>query len=60
MKKGVKKSTASKNGAKPKREASKLGGDLRRIRERIIASGENLIYSRRQLESEIRKMRLGE
>ncbi len=41
-----------KNGHKPKPEVSKLGRELRRIREKIEASGEKML-TRRELRREI-------
>ena len=47
-----------KNGAKAKPAVSKLGRDLRRIREKIEASGEKML-NRRELEREIADRRGG-
>jgi len=47
-----------KNGAKAKPAVSKLGKELREIREKIIASGEKML-NRRELEREVRDRRLG-
>jgi hypothetical protein len=43
---------APKNGDKPKPAVSKLGRELRRIREKIEASGEKML-TRRELRREI-------
>jgi hypothetical protein len=50
--------TARKNGHKAKAAASKLGMDLRRIREKMAASGEKML-NRRELEREIVDRRSG-
>jgi hypothetical protein len=47
-----------KNGHKAKPAVSKLGRDLRRIREKIDASGEKML-TRRELEREIADRRSG-
>jgi hypothetical protein len=47
-----------KNGTKAKPAVSKLGEELRRIREKIIASGEKML-NRRELEREIADRRAG-
>jgi hypothetical protein len=47
-----------KNGAKAKPAVSKLGRELRRISERIEASGEKLL-TRRELEREVADRRGG-
>jgi hypothetical protein len=52
------KTAAPKNGHKPKREVSELGRELRRIREKIEASGEKML-TRRELEREIANRRSG-
>ena len=49
---------ARKNGHKAKPVVSKLGRDLRRIREKIKASGEKML-TRRELEREIADRRCG-
>ena len=49
---------ARKNGHKAKPVISKLGRDLRRIREKIEASGEKM-FTRRELEREIADRRSG-
>ena len=49
---------ARKNGRKAKPVVSKLGRDLRRIREKIEASGEKML-TRRELEREIADRRSG-
>ena len=49
---------ARKNGHKAKPVVSKLGKDLRRIREKIKASGEKML-TRRELEREIADRRCG-
>ena len=49
---------AQKNGYKAKPVVSKLGRDLRRIREKIEASGEKML-TRRELEREIADRRSG-
>jgi hypothetical protein len=49
---------APKNGHKAKPVVSKLGRDLRRIREKIEASGEKML-TRRELEREIADRRCG-
>jgi hypothetical protein len=50
--------TAPKNGHEAKPVVSKLGKDLRRIREKIKASGEKML-TRRELEREIADRRCG-
>jgi hypothetical protein len=52
------KTAAQSNGHKPKPVVSKLGRDLRRIREKIVASGEKML-TRRELEREIADRRAG-
>jgi hypothetical protein len=47
-----------KNGTKAKPEVSKLGKELRRISEKIAASGEKML-TRRELEREIANRRSG-
>jgi hypothetical protein len=47
-----------KNGHKAKPVVSKLGGELRRIREKIEASGEKML-TRRELEREVADRRGG-
>jgi hypothetical protein len=54
----TRKVTAPKNGSKTKPAVSKLGRDLQRIREKIIASGEKML-NRRELEREIADRRGG-
>jgi hypothetical protein len=49
---------APKNGHKAKPVVSKLGRDLRQIREKIKASGEKMLTSR-ELEREIADRRCG-
>ena len=49
---------AQKNGRKAKPVVSKLGRDLRRIREKIEASGEKML-TRRELEREVADRRGG-
>lgn len=49
---------APKNGNKAKPVVSKLGRDLQRIREKIIASGEKML-TRRELEREVANRRAG-
>ena len=50
--------TAQKNGKKAKPAVSKLGRELRRIAEKIAASGEKPL-TRRELEREIANRRTG-
>jgi hypothetical protein len=52
------KTAAQKNGHKTKPAVSKLGRELRRIREKIEASGEKML-TRRELEREIADRRSG-
>ena len=52
------KTAAQKNGNKAKPVVSKHGRDLRRIREKIDASGEKML-TRRELEREIANRRAG-
>lgn len=49
---------ARKNGNKAKPAVSKLGKELRRISEKIAASGEKML-TRRELEREIANRRTG-
>jgi hypothetical protein len=49
---------ARKNGHKAKPAVSKLGRELRRIREKIDASGEKML-TRRELEREVEDRRAG-
>ena len=49
---------AQKNGHKPKPVVSKLGRELRRIREKIEASGEKML-TRRELQREVAERRGG-
>ena len=58
MAKAAIKTAAPKNGHKPKPAVSKLGRDLRRIREKIEASGEKML-TRRELDREIADRRAG-
>jgi len=58
MAKATDKAAAPKNGHKAKPAVSKLGRDLRRIRERIEASGEKML-TRRELEREVADRRAG-
>jgi hypothetical protein len=55
---GASDKAARKNGHKAKPVVSKLGRDLRRIREKIKASGEKML-TRRELEREIADRRCG-
>jgi len=52
------KTASKKNVAKPNPNASKLGRELRRISEKIEASGEKML-TRRELEREIADRRGG-
>jgi hypothetical protein len=58
MARAADKATARKNGHKAKPVVSKLGRDLRRIREKIEASGEKML-TRRELEREVADRRAG-
>jgi hypothetical protein len=58
MARATDKAAAQKNGDKAKPVVSKLGRDLRRISERIAASGEKML-NRRELEREIANRRSG-
>jgi hypothetical protein len=58
MPRATDKAAARKNGHKAKPVISKLGRDLRRIREKIEASGEKM-FTRRELEREIADRRSG-
>jgi len=58
MAKATGKAGAQKNGNKAKPAVSKLGTDLRRIRAKIIASGEKML-TRKELEREIANRRAG-
>ena len=58
MARTVDKPPTTKNGHKTKLAVSKLGRDLRRIREKIEASGEKML-NRRELEREIADRRAG-
>jgi hypothetical protein len=58
MPRATDKATARKNGNKAKPAVSKLGRDLRRISDKIAASGEKPL-TRRQLEREIANRRSG-
>ena len=52
----ARKSSAKKNGTKPKEEVSELGRVLRKLRDRYEASGGKFL-SRRELEREIAERR---
>jgi predicted nucleic acid-binding protein len=54
----TRKTTTRKNGAKAKPAVSKLGRELRRISEKIAASGEKML-TRRELEREVANRRGG-
>jgi hypothetical protein len=58
MARAADKATAQKNGHKSKPVVSKLGRDLRRISDKIAASGEKPL-TRRELEREIANRRAG-
>jgi hypothetical protein len=58
MARAANQAAAQKNGRKAKPTVSKLGRELRRIREKIDASGEKML-NRRQLEREIADRRAG-
>ena len=58
MARATSKAAAQKNGHKAKPVVSKLGRDLRRIREKIEASGEKML-TRQELEREIADRRAG-
>jgi|BarGraIncu01122A_1022018.scaffolds.fasta_scaffold420886_2 hypothetical protein len=58
MAKATDKAAAQKNGHKAKPVVSKLGRDLRRISDKIAASGEKPL-TRRELEREIANRRSG-
>jgi len=58
MAKATDKTAAPKNGNKAKPVVSKLGRDLRRISDKIAASGEKPL-TRRELEREIANRRAG-
>jgi len=58
MAKATDKAAAQKNGHKAKPVVSKLGRDLRRISDKIAASGEKPL-TRRELEREIADRRSG-
>jgi hypothetical protein len=58
MARATDKPAAQTNGHKAKPVVSKLGKDLRRIREKIEASGEKML-TRRQLEREVADRRGG-
>jgi hypothetical protein len=58
MARATDKAAAQKNGRKAEPVVSKLGKDLRRIREKIKASGEKML-TRRELEREIADRRSG-
>lgn len=50
------KSTAQKNGGSPKPPVTPLGKELRKLREKYIASGGKLL-NRRELEREVAERR---
>jgi hypothetical protein len=58
MARATDKAAAQKNGDKAKPVVSKLGRELRRISEKIAASGEKML-TRRELEREIADRRTG-
>ena len=58
MARAVDKASATKNGRTTKPAVSKLGRDIRRLREKIVASGEKM-FSRRELEREVANRRTG-
>jgi hypothetical protein len=58
MAKASDKAAPQKNGDKARPAVSKLGRELRRIREKIEASGEKML-NRRELEREIADRRAG-
>ena len=58
MARATDRAAAQKNGHKAKPVVSKLGRDLRRISEKIAASGEKML-NRRELEREIANRRSG-
>ena len=58
MARATDKTTAKGNGNKAKPVVSKLGRDLRRLSEKIKASGEKML-TRRELEREIAERRGG-
>jgi hypothetical protein len=58
MAKVTNKATVHNNGNKPKLVVSKLGRELRRISDKIAASGEKML-TRRELEREIANRRTG-
>ena len=58
MARATEKVAARKNGQKAKPVVSKLGRELRRISEKIEASGEKM-FTRRELEREIADRRAG-
>jgi hypothetical protein len=58
MAKTAHKAADRKNGTKVKPAVSKLGEELQRIREKIIASGEKML-NRRELEREVADRRAG-
>jgi hypothetical protein len=57
MARATDKTTAPKNGHKPK-PVSKLGRELRRISDKIAASGEKM-FTREELEKEVADRRSG-
>ena len=59
MARAVDKASVAKNGHKAKPAVSKLGRDLRRISEKIAASGEKML-TRRELEREVADRRAGD
>lgn len=58
MAKATDKAAARKNGHKAKPVVSKLGRELRRISDKIAASGEKML-TRRELEREVADRRAG-
>jgi hypothetical protein len=58
MERATDKAAAQKNGHKAKSVVSKLGRDLRRISDKIAASGEKPL-TRRELEREVANRRSG-
>lgn len=58
MARATEKAAVQKNGHTAKQVVSKLGRDLRRIREKIEASGEKML-TRRELEREVADRRGG-
>jgi hypothetical protein len=58
MARSTDKTVAKNNSHKAKPVVSKLGRDLRRLREKIVASGEKML-TRRELERETANRRAG-